>query len=103
MGYWIPINGNERIFCSNLKDAYTDAAKILLNLYRETNGNIHKIIKGYHDSDGIPIYNSAHGKSCNHWVRFADGSNPKDGYEECVYDKRIGMNPKHKLFPKSWM
>lgn len=103
MGYWIPVGGNERIFCSNLKDAYADAAKTLLGLYRRTNGNIHRVIKGYHDSDGIPIYNSANGKACNHWVRFANGSNPKDGFEEVTYDKRFGVSYKSKDFPKSWM
>lgn len=101
MGYWIPVE-NGRVYCDNLKDAYADAAKTLLGLYRRTNGNIHRVIKGYHNSDGIPIYNSANGKACNHWVRFANGSDPKDGYEECYYDKRVGMVTKGKNFPKNW-
>ena len=46
MGYWIPVE-NGRIYCDNLKDAYRDAAAILLGLYRKTNGNIHLIIREY--------------------------------------------------------
>ena len=101
MGYWIPVE-NGRVYCDNLKDAYRDAAAILLGLYRKTNGNIHLIIKEYTSSYGIPIYNSANGKACNHWVRFDNGSNPKNGYEECYYDKRVGMVTKGKSFPKNW-
>ena len=103
MGYWIPVDKKERIFCSSLKDAYNDAAKILLGFYRRTNGNIHKIVPEYTGSIGLPIYNSASGKGCNHWVRFNNGSDPKAGYDEIFYDKRVGIGGKMgKKFPKDW-
>ena len=108
MTYWIPTGDRNRdyefrISCETIKDAYRDGAKPLLGLYRRTNGNIHKLIDGYNGSTGLPIYNSANGKACNHWVRFANGSNPKDGYEEVVYDRRYGISYKSKDFPKNWM
>lgn len=102
MGYWIPIGKGNRVFESNLKDAYLTAAKTLLGLYRYTNGNIHREIAGYNDSTGLPIYNSSTGKAANHWVRFDNGSNPKDGYVECAYNSNTGLSTKSKSFPKNW-
>lgn len=102
MTYWIPTTVG-RVSASTLKDAYRDAAAELIALYKATKGQIHKAIPGYHGSEGIKIYNSATGKSGNHWVRFSNGSNPKDGYEEVVYDKRFGIAYKVKSFPKNWL
>lgn len=101
MGYWVQVDGG-RIFCSTLKDAYRDAAKTLLGAYRISGGAIHTIIPGYTSSKGVPIYDSAKGKACNHWVRFSNGSNPKDGYEEVSYGKSYGIAYKSKNFPRSW-
>ncbi len=100
--YYIPTTSGNRIYESSLKDAYADAAKTLLYVYKATNGNIHKLIKEYTPSYGIPIYSSRTGKTYTHWVRFDNGSNPKNGYEECSYDKRIGVISRGKSFPKSW-
>lgn len=102
MGYWIPVGNGHRVFESNLKDAYLTAAKVLIGKYRSTKGQIHKEIPEYSGSYGIPIYDSATGKGTSHWVRFDNGSNPKDGYEECSYSKNTGMNTKSKSFPKNW-
>lgn len=103
MGYWIPIGKGNRVFKSNLKDAYLTAAKTLLELYRHTNGNITWEVAGYTDSFGLPIYNSSTGKAANHWIRFHNGSDPKNGYDECTYNSRIGMISKEgKPFPKNW-
>ena len=103
MGYWVQLPHGERSFCSSLKDAYSDAAKILIGQYKFTKGNIHKTIIGYHGGAGIKIFDSRTGKSCNHWVRFTNGTDPKGGYEEVYYDKRIGIVANRKEFPKSWL
>ena len=104
MGYYVQTaDPKERFYCGSLKDAYRNAAAILIGLYKKTNGNIHREITGYHGSTGICIFDSRSGKSCNHWVRFYNGSNPKDGYEEVWYDKRSGIGFRAKSFPKNWM
>lgn len=101
-GYWIPVEEG-RIFCSTLADAYNDGAKVLLGLYRRTNGNIHRVIKGYTGSDGLPIYASRTGKSATHWVRFSNGSNPKDGWEKVSYSRAYGVYFEGPYkFPSSW-
>ena len=103
MGYWVETEDEKvRIFNSSLKDAYSTAAKLLLGFYRRTNGQIHKVVKGYHGIEGIKIYDTARGKACNHWVKFYNGSNPKDGYCEVWYDKRTGIGFRAKSFPKNW-
>lgn len=103
MAYYVATGDPKcRFRAETLKKAYEHAAAILLGTYRATNGNVHKVIAGYTGSIGIPIYDSATGKACNHWVRFFNGSNPKDGYEEVVYDKRFGVAIHGKNFPKSW-
>lgn len=101
-GYWVQIANGDRVFESTLKDAYSTAAKTLLGAYRFTNGNIHKSIKGYHGSTGIAIYSTRTGKTFDHGVRFANGSNPKDGYEMWSYSKAYGVKSTAKDFPKSW-
>ena len=100
-GYWVQVPG-DRVFCSTLKDAYSLAAKVLLGAYRFDKNTMHKRIPGYTGSVGVPIYDSARGKACNHWVRFSNGSNPKDGYEEVSYGKSYGIAYKTKNFPKNW-
>ena len=103
MAYYVATpDPKERVREGTLKDAYRTAAAILLGQYRVTNGNVHKTIAGYTGSIGIPIYDSATGKACNHWVRFSNGSNPKDGYDEVVYDKRFGVATHGRNFPKNW-
>ena len=101
MGYWVQMPHGDRKFCATLKDAYSDAAKILLGQYRYTNGNIHRTVEGYHGSTGIKIFNSRTGKSYTHAVRFDNGSDPKNGYEELAWNK-MGMSSKGKMFPKNW-
>ncbi len=104
MAYYVQTpSEKERVRCGSLADAYMDAAAILIGQYKKTGGNIHRTIKGYHGSTGIKIFDSATGKSCNHWVRFYNGDNPKDGYQEVWYDKRSGIGYKSKSFPKNWM
>lgn len=104
MGYYVETpSEKERVYDSTLKDAYRDAAAILIGLYKKTNGRIHTAIRGYHGSVGIRIFNSRTGKKYSHWVRFSNGSNPKDGYEEVSYDKRYGVAIRIKSFPKNWM
>lgn len=103
MAYWVQASSGERLYCEKLSDAYSDAAKILIGLFYKTNGNIHKAVSDYHGSTGIKIFSTRTGKACNHWVRFSNGSNPKDGYQQVWYDKRSGIGYKSKSFPKNWM
>lgn len=102
MGYWIPVGDGVRIYESTLKDAYTSAARILLGLYRRTNGNVHKVVAEYTGINGLPIYDTQRGKACNHWVRFGDGNSPKSGYAEVSYGKSYGVAFKEKSYPKNW-
>lgn len=105
MGYWIPTvryDGKvERVYCASLKDAFNDASKTLLGVYR-VHGLKALTMKNSLDH-GVPIFNTKTGQSYNHWVRFANGSNPKDGFEEVTDDKRFGVSYKTKNFPKSWL
>lgn len=104
MGYWIEVdNSGDRLFESTLKDAYKVAAATLLGAYRKTNGNPHKAIRGYSSSYGVPIYNSRGGNGYTHWVRFSNGSNPKDGYDAMFYNKNTGVGGRIGIkFPKNW-
>lgn len=101
MGYWIPVGNGVRVYESTLKDAYLTGAKTLLGQYRATNGQIHKAIPEY-TSMSLPIYSSSTGTKYTHWVRFSNGSNPRDGYEECSYGKTYGVAFKVRTFPKNW-
>lgn len=101
-GYWLATEGG-RLYSSTLNHAWMDTAQILLGYYRRTNGQVHKVWGDYSPSSGLPIYNSRTGKGATHWVRFANGSNPKDGYELVTYDKRYGVSTKGSYnFPRSW-
>lgn len=101
-GYYVP-TGIDRVYFSKLEDAYRGAAAILLGAYRMTEGRVHNAIPGYTSSDGIPIYNSATGRTATHWVAFYNGSNPKDGYEKVTYSKTYGVARKGPYkFPKNW-
>lgn len=103
MGYWVEVTNGDRVFESTIKDAYLTAAKTLLGAYRRTNGNPHKLITGYSSSRGVPIYNSARGKTFTHWVRFNNGSNPKNGYDAMFYNKNTGVGGRMGVsFPKNW-
>lgn len=103
MGYWVEAGDGERVYNATIKDAYRTAAAILIGAYRRTNGNVHKVIKGYTGSTGIHIYNSARGKTYTHWVRFNNGSNPKDGYDAMYYNKNVGVGGTYgKKFPANW-
>lgn len=103
MGYWIDVGDGYRVYESTIKDAYLTASKVLLDAYRKTNGQPQKMIKGYTSSYGVPIYNSARGKAYSHWVRFNNGSNPKNGYDACFYNKNVGAGGRFGIkFPKNW-
>lgn len=103
MGYYVEAGNGERIFESTIKDAYRTAAAILIGAWRKTNGNPQKVIKGYTSSYGVPIYNSAKGKTYSHWVRFNNGSNPKNGYDTCFYNKNVGVGGRYGIkFPQNW-
>lgn len=101
MGYWIPVGEGNRVFKRNLSEAFEWAAIVLYGKYQFTNGNIHRSIPEYHPSTGIPIYDTRTGKKASHYVRFDNGSNPKDGYQECTYSD-LGLSYKSKSFPKNW-
>lgn len=103
MGYYVQAGNGERVYESTIKDAYRTAAAILIGAYRKTNGNPHKAVKEYSSSRGIPIYNTARGKTFTHWVRFSNGSNPKDGYDAMYYNKNVGVGGRMGVsFPKNW-
>lgn len=103
MGYWVEAEDRVRVYAGKVKDAYRYASSILLGAYRKTNGHPQKVIKGYTSSYGVPIYNSVRGKTYTHWVRFSNGSNPKDGYDACYYNKNVGVGGTYGIkFPKNW-
>lgn len=103
MAYYVQAGGGERVYAATVKDAYRTAAALLLGSYRAGKGDPHKVIREYTSSYGIPIYNSARGKTYTHWVRFNNGSNPKNGYDECYYNKNTGVGGTYgKKFPANW-
>lgn len=105
MAYWIPAvrydGTHDRVYCATLKDAFNDASKTLLGVYRILGLRALKLKNSL--DYGVPIYNTKTGQAYNHWVRFSNGSNPNDGFEEVTYDKRFGVSYKSKNFPKNWM
>ena len=105
-GYWIPVNDTERVYTNTLRDAYRDAAAVLIGLYKRAGRDehkIHRLNKWYNSSDGLPIFDTRTGKSTNHWVRFYESWKPEHGYEEVSYGKAYGIASKAKEWPKNWL